>query len=451
MWSCRACGAQSPKWQGRCAECGAWNTLDEVDPSVASAPPPAVVERRPVPLPEVAVDRGGEVRLRTGVGELDVVLGGGLVAGSLVLVGGDPGVGKSTLLLMALDSLARRGLPCLYVTGEESLRQVRLRADRLGIAAPISLLAQTDFAQVDALVRELQPVVAVIDSVQTMAWPEAAGIPGSASQVREVAHRAMGLAKSGRTAVVLVGHITKSGELAGPKILEHFVDAVLYFEGDGRSSVRALRATKNRFGAAGEMGLFEMVEDGLREVPDASARLLAERAPAAPGTAVVASIEGSRPMLVEIQALVGRPGLQVPARTCVGVDRTRVQLLAAVLEKAGVGLHDRDLFVNVAGGVVLEETASDLGVICAVASSAVDRPIPRDTVVFGEVGLVGEVRGVGQAAQRLKEAARHGFRRVVAPASAAEEAPAGLEVVGVRTVREALSAVLGGRSGDARG
>lgn len=441
VWVCRECGAQSPKWQGRCDACGAWNTLDEQAEPRANAPAPVAIGVRPVPLHSVPLDRGGEARLRTGIGELDLALGGGIVAGSLVLIGGDPGVGKSTVLLMALDRLAQRGLPVLYVTGEESLRQVRLRADRLGVSGEtLDLLAATDFAQIDAILRETQPVVAVIDSVQTMSWPDAAGIPGSATQVREVAHRAMLNAKAGRTAIILVGHITKSGELAGPKILEHFVDAVLYFEGDGRSSIRVLRATKNRFGAAGEIGLFEMVDDGLREVPDASARLLAERAPQAAGTSVVAAIEGSRPVLVEIQALVGRSGAQMPARTCVGVDRTRVQMLAAVLEKAGVPLYDRDLFVNAAGGIRLEETAHDLGVVLAITSSLRERAIARDTLVFGEVGLVGEVRAVGSAQRRLKEASRHGFRRAITPMSAAEDAPPGIDVIGVRTVGEAIQA-----------
>nr|MBA2320956.1 DNA repair protein RadA [Deltaproteobacteria bacterium] len=316
---CGTCGWQSPKWVGKCQECGGWNTLSERAETVAA--PSAGPVLRPVPLHEIPVEQGGEVRLRTGIGELDLALGGGVVAGSLVLIGGDPGVGKSTLLLMALDRLAIRGFPVLYVTGEESLRQVRLRADRLGVSgASLSLLAATDFGGIENAIRETCPAVAVIDSVQTMSWGDAAGIPGSATQVREVAHRAMLLAKAGNTAVFLVGHVTKSGELAGPKILEHFVDAVLYFEGEGRSGVRVLRATKNRFGPAGEIGLFEMAEEGLREVPDASARLLAERAPEAAGTAVVAAIEGSRPVLVEIQALVGRPGIQMPARTCVGVD-----------------------------------------------------------------------------------------------------------------------------------
>jgi DNA repair protein RadA/Sms len=436
VFTCTACGATSPKWAGKCADCGAWNTIVERGAGAVAGPVP-----KPIPLDDVADQAGGEVRMRTGLGELDNVLGGGLVAGSLILLGGDPGVGKSTLLLMALHQFARRGLPVLYVTGEESARQVHLRGQRLGVSGKsLLLLADTDFANVEEAARACKPLVMVIDSVQTLHLPNVEGIPGSVQQIREVAHRAMQLAKGTGIAVFLVGHVTKSGALAGPKILEHFVDAVLYFEGEGGSPLRALRATKNRFGPTGELGMFEMVAEGLREVPDASARLLAERVPDAPGTAVVCSVEGSRPLLTEVQALVGRPTPGTPGRTCVGLDRNRVALLAAVLEKAGLTLSDRDLYVNAAGGVRLEETAADLGVILALAASLRDRPLRADTAVFGEVGLVGEVRAVPNAAIRLREAARQGFRRVIAPTAAATDAPNGLEVIGVRTVREALHA-----------
>lgn len=444
VWVCQQCGHQAAKWVGRCTECKAWNTL--VEEVQASGSPsgratPGAPAASPVPLSQIAMDRGGEVRLRTGLGELDTPLGGGLVAGSLVLLGGDPGVGKSTILLMACERLARRG-PVLYVTGEESLQQVRMRADRLGVTADrLLLLSATDFTEVERVVGEMSPIVVVVDSVQTVWVPELQSIPGSVSQIREVAHRAMLLAKGGRTAVFLVGHVTKSGELAGPKVLEHFVDTVLYFEGDGRSSLRILRSVKNRFGATGELGLFEMAGDGLREVPDASARLLEERLPDTAGTVVVAAIEGTRPLLAEVQALVGRPGMQMPARTTVGVDRARVSMLAAVLGKVGLHLHDRDLFVNAAGGLRLIEPAADLAVVAAIVSSLQDRPVPEDVLCFGEVGLVGEVRNVTQPGVRLREAARQGFRRVVAPAHACADAPAGVEVVGVRSVRDALSAL----------
>ena len=286
---------------------------------------PKVASAQPVRVTEVQPRRGGEVRVRTGLSELDRVLGGGLVQGSLTLLGGDPGVGKSTLLLQALDRFAAKGLPVLYVSGEESVEQVRLRADRLGVGAhELFLLAETDYARIEATAREHRPRVMVLDSVQTVQSADASGIPGSASQVRDVAHKAMVLAKSTDIAIFLVGHVTKTGDIAGPKVLEHFVDTVLYFEGDDHSSLRALRANKNRFGPTGELGLFEMVGEGLVEVPDASARLLEERAGAAAGTAVVASMEGTRPLLAEVQALVGRPTPAIPARTCVGADRSRV-------------------------------------------------------------------------------------------------------------------------------
>jgi len=435
--TCQSCGYSTPKWMGRCPECKEWNSFLEASVTGSTkASSPAI---DPTPLLEVNTERGGEIRLRTGLTELDNPLGGGLVAGSLVLIGGDPGVGKSTLLLMAADRFASRGLPVLYVTGEESLSQVRLRADRLGVASPsLLLLASTAWDQIEAAVRKTQPTTVIVDSVQTVAVPELDSIPGSVTQVREVAHRAMKLAKSGSASVILVGHITKSGNLAGPKVLEHFVDTVLYFEGDGRSQLRILRSVKNRFGAAGELGLFEMADDGLREVPDASARLLEERQADAPGTAVIATLEGNRPLLTEVQALVGGPSPAIPARTCVGIDRNRVLMLAAVLQKAGVALHDRDLFVNAAGGVRLNEPAADLGAVGAIYSSFTERPIPADTLLFGEVGLVGEIRAVAHPIPRLREAARHGFRRVFAPQSCAAEAPAGLEVVGIRSVRQLL-------------
>jgi DNA repair protein RadA/Sms len=390
----------------------------------------------PTPLAEVPVD-AGEVRVRTGISEFDRALGGGLVAGSLVLIGGDPGVGKSTLLLLAADRLARKGATILYASGEESARQIRLRADRLGVTGErILLLSDTELPRIEAACRVARPQLLVLDSVQTLTLGE--GMAGTPSQVREVAHSALTLAKSTGTAVVLVGHVTKSGDIAGPKLLEHLVDTVLAFEGDGRTGLRVLRAVKNRFGAAGELGLFEMGDEGLIEVPDASARLLLERAVDVPGTAVVAAMEGTRPVLAEVQALVGRAGAQMPARTTVGVDRHRLLMLSAVLGKVGLALYDRDVFANAAGGLDLGEPAADLGIVAALASSFADRPVPPDTVWMGEVGLVGEVRAVGHARARLREAARHGFRRAVVPASAAPDAPEGMGLVRVRSVRDAL-------------
>ena len=441
-FACSECGATSTKWAGKCSRCGSWNTLEEHVETTQQQKAASVPAATPVRVTDVQPRSGGEVRVRTGLGELDRVLGGGLVQGSLTLLGGDPGVGKSTLLLQALDRFAQKGLPVLYVSGEESVEQVRLRAQRLGVGAPdLFLLSETDYARIESTAREHKPRVLVIDSVQTVATAEASGIPGSASQVRDVAHRAMMLAKSTDIAILLVGHVTKTGDIAGPKVLEHFVDTVLYFEGDDHSSLRALRANKNRFGPAGELGLFEMVDEGLAEVPDASARLLEERAGAAPGTAVVASMEGTRPLLAEVQALVGRPTPAIPARTCVGVDRSRVLLLLAVLGKLGLPLHDRDVFVNAAGGVRLQEPAADLAICAALWSSLHDRPVPTDCLLFGEVGLVGEVRATSHAVRRLKEAERHGFHRVIVPQRVAADAPRSLGVVGVRTVAEALEAL----------
>lgn len=443
---CQQCGRAVTKWLGRCPECKAWNTLVEevVAPAEPATKASSALAGKPIKLAEVPLDRGGEVRIRTGIGELDTVLGSGLVQGSLVLLGGDPGVGKSTLLLMALERFARKGLPVLYVSGEESLQQVRLRADRLSVHGDtLLLLSETRFDVIEATIRQTSPVVVVIDSVQTVSVPELQGIPGSVGQVREVAHRAMMLAKSTGIATWLVGHITKQGELAGPKVLEHLVDTVLYFEGDGGNPLRVLRAVKNRFGPAGELGIFEMVDEGLREVPDASARLLAERDATSPGTAVLCAYEGSRPVLAEIQALVGRPQPSPPARNSVGTDRGRVSMLAAVLGKAGLGLHDRDLFVNAAGGLRIDEPAADLAIVAAIASSVFDKPVPSDTAVFGEIGLVGEVRTVTHAPLRLREAARHGFRKVLAPAKTTD-APPSLTIVPVRSVRDVLGYLRGG-------
>ncbi len=446
VYVCQDCGHQAPRWMGRCAGCGVWNRMLEETVSGGSArrasAGPGSTRNEPIPLDQVP-DGGGEIRVRTGIAELDNVLGGGIVAGSVVLIGGDPGVGKSTLLLMALDGFARRGVDVLYITGEESLRQVSLRARRLGVdGSRLLLLAETDFAAIESALRRVAPRVAVVDSVQTVHVPDIESVPGSVSQVRGVAHRAMLLAKSTGTAVILVGHVTKSGDLAGPKVLEHLVDTVIQFEGDGRSSLRILRSVKNRFGAAGELGLFEMADNGLREVPDASARLLAERSPDAPGTAVTATLEGSRPVLTEVQALVGEARPQTPTRATVGVDRGRVTMLAAVMQKVGLDLQDRDIFANAAGGGRLLEPAADLAIVGALASSLRNRPIREDTVVFGEVGLVGEVRSVSYPALRLREAVRHGFKRVVAPKASVVDAPPGLEVVGVTRVADALDALL---------
>lgn len=438
LYTCQQCGHATQSWLGRCPACNAWNSLLE-GAAVARAPSNAVrPPNRARPIAEVGLGEGGEVRLRIGIGELDRVLGGGLVSGSLTLLGGDPGVGKSTLMLTTLDAFARRGIRVLYVSAEESARQVRLRADRLGVGGEsLYLLAETALDAVVAAVDEVRPKVLVLDSVQTLYNPELEGVPGAISQVREVAAQAMRIAKGKDVATFLVGHVTKEGALAGPRALEHLVDTVLYAEGDGATALRVVRATKNRFGSTGEIGLFEMREEGLVEVPDASARLLSERAIDAPGTAVTCTVVGSRPVLVEVQALVGRAGPGTPARTTVGVERGRLAMLLAVLGRNGVELGDRDVFVSVAGGLRVDEPAADLAILMAIWSSAVGQALPRDLLLFGEVGLVGEVRGVGLPQARLREAERHGLRQAWVPASAAEVGgPMRLRTV--RTARELL-------------
>ena len=424
---------------GRCSECGAWNSfVEEVSHRPATTSPGRPAVSKAIPISKVNLGDGGEVRMRLGIGELDRVLGGGLVTGSLVLLGGDPGVGKSTLLLLAMCAFAGRGLRVLYVSGEESARQVRLRAERLGaLSDELYLLAETSLDAVKVAVEEVKPRVLVLDSVQTLHNPALDGVPGSISQVREVAAQAMGISKGQDIATFLVGHVTKEGNLAGPRTLEHLVDTVLYFEGDGSGPLRVLRATKNRFGSTGEIGLFEMREDGLAEVPDASARLLNERAEDAPGSVVTCTMEGSRPILVEVQALTGRPTPGTPGRTAVGIDRSRLLLLLAVLARAGIDLSDRDVFVSVAGGVRVAEPAVDLAIAIALHSSVMQRPVERDLLVFGEIGLAGEVRGVSSPLLRLREAERHGFRTALVPGSTPPEGGA-MRLRMVRTLREAL-------------
>jgi DNA repair protein RadA/Sms len=450
VYACADCGHSSPKWLGQCPACRAWNTMHEE----VSAPEPRSGPRgfvsgespsRPLPLAEVEASE--EARLRTGIGELDRVLGGGVVPGSLVLLGGDPGIGKSTLLLAALERLARGagGRPVLYVSGEESARQVKLRADRLGVSAPnLHLYAETDATKVLHAAEKLRPAVLAVDSIQTQYLPDLLSAPGTVSQIREVSARLMAFAKTTETPTFLVGHVTKDGSIAGPRVLEHMVDTVLYFEGGGAHPYRVLRAHKNRFGSASEIGVFEMKGGGLAEVANPSALFLAERPEDAPGSAVAAALSGTRTVLVEVQALVSPAGYGTPRRTALGLDSNRVALLAAVLEKkVGLDVLGCDLFVNVAGGLTLDDPASDLACVAALASSFRDRAIPARTIVLGEVGLAGEVRAVAQADARLAEAARLGFTRAVLPAANARhaEAPAGIELAGVATVGEALDAV----------
>ncbi|MBD8880296.1 DNA repair protein RadA [Rhodanobacter sp. 7MK24] len=447
---CTDCGAEHPKWQGSCVECGAWNTLSEIvlQPAVKSAGAArggyagkAAGASRVMPLTEVAVT--AEARTLTGIGELDRVLGGGLVEGSVVLVGGDPGIGKSTLLLQMLGTLGVQ-LPSVYVTGEESLAQVASRAQRLGLPLePLQALAETCIERILEQAAVAKPRVLVIDSIQTI-WTELlTAAPGSVSQVRESAARLTRFAKETGTSVFLVGHVTKEGGIAGPRVLEHMVDAVLYFEGESGSRFRVLRAFKNRFGAVNELGVFAMGDKGLREVPNPSAIFLSVHAGPTPGSAVMVTREGTRPLLVEVQALVDQSSLGNPRRVALGLEQNRLAMLLAVLHRhGGVAAYDQDVFINVVGGIRVQETAADLPTLLAVLSSLRDRPLPEKTIAFGEVGLSGEIRPVPNGEERLKEAAHHGFRRAIVPkANAPKSGRVGeLEVVGVERLAQAIDA-----------
>jgi DNA repair protein RadA/Sms len=444
-YQCQACAALAPKWAGQCGDCGAWNTLVEV---VARAKGRAAArsgysgERSPVQrLAEIESE--DTRRVATGLAEFDRVLGGGLVPGSVVLLGGDPGIGKSTLLLQTLAALSARGARCLYVTGEESPAQVADRARRLGLdAAELRLLAEVDVERILEVTRREAPVALVVDSIQTMVLAELGGAPGNVSQVRECAARLVAHAKNAGTAVFLVGHVTKDGALAGPRVLEHMVDTVLYFEGDTGTRFRCIRAMKNRFGAVNELGVFAMDERGLREVSNPSALFLSRHERPVSGAAVTVTREGTRPLLVEVQALVDGSHLAQPRRVAVGVDPNRLALLLAVLNRhAGVVTHDQDVYVNVVGGVRLSETAADLALLAAVLSSLRDRPLPKDLVLFGELGLSGEVRPVQAGVDRLREAAKHGFRRAIIPRANLVRQETGLELVPVDVLSEAVEAL----------
>jgi DNA repair protein RadA/Sms len=447
VYRCQDCGFAGPK-PGTCPDCaraGRYLALVEERPRPERGRRPSAPGGAPVPIAAIAVTEGG-ARIGTGNGELDRVLGGGVVPGSLVLIGGDPGIGKSTLLLATAQALAGAAGPVLYVSGEESAAQVKLRADRLGAAAPgLLFLAETDLEAIEAQVQALAPRVLVIDSIQTVYLPAMESAPGSVSQVRECGGRLMRLAKDRGLATFLVGHVTKEGALAGPRVLEHLVDTVLYFEGEAHHAFRVLRAVKNRFGSTNEIGVFEMTAAGLREVGNPSAFFLAERPRGVAGSVIVASLEGSRPLLLELQALVTPAGFGTPRRTVLGADYNRVCLLLAVLEKRlGFALASQDVFVNVAGGGRVSEPAADLGVILAAASSYLDRPVPSDMVVVGEVGLAGEVRAVTGLPARLREAASLGFTAALVPPVGADGVPGGLAVQVVASVEEAVKRVLDG-------
>ncbi|QGX40514.1 DNA repair protein RadA [Permianibacter aggregans] len=445
VYACAACGAISPKWQGQCADCGQWNTLSEQVEVKAPARSGrfagfAGAASTVTRLPEVQT--GNIQRWPTGSGELDRVLGGGLVPGSVVLIGGDPGIGKSTLLTQTLCLLAGQG-PALYVTGEESLEQVSLRAKRLGLGeSNLALLAETQVERIVAVAEQEKPQVMVVDSVQTLYTEQLQSAPGGVSQVRESAALLTRFAKQTGTALFLVGHVTKDGALAGPRVLEHMVDAVLYFEGESDGRFRLVRAVKNRFGAVNELGVFAMTETGLKEVKNPSAIFLTRNSQPVPGSLVTATWEGTRPLLVEVQALVDESRAGHPRRVAVGLDSNRLAMLLAVLHRhGGVQSYDQDVFLNVVGGVRVLETSADLAQLLAVVSSLRNRPLPTDLIAFAEVGLAGELRPVPNGQERLKEAAKHGFRRAIVPlGNAPKLPPEGMTVQAVRSLHEALLA-----------
>jgi DNA repair protein RadA/Sms len=442
IYTCQACGYTSPKWLGRCPDCNQWNTF--VEERVVGEKKKGVfaLSMGTGPASITSLDAAERDRINTGVGELDRVLGGGMVLGGVVLIGGDPGIGKSTLVLQAMVSLASNGYKVLYVSGEESMRQIKLRGERLGVL-PENLLAwsETNVERVVETVKELRPASVVIDSVQTLYTEFLDSSPGSVSQVREVSGRLISTCKGLDIPLFLIGHVTKDGAIAGPKVLEHMVDTVLYFEGESSHIYRILRAVKNRYGSVMEIGVFEMTENGLREILNPSEVFLAERAEGASGSSVVPSLEGTRTILVEIQALVCPSLFGVPRRTVVGVDYNKVLLLAAVLEKkVGVGLANHDIFLKVAGGIRLDEPAADLGILASLASNFFDKPVDPKTVIFGEVGLAGEVRAITQVAPRIREAERLGFKRCVLPADNLKGVgKTVLELTGVSSVKETIN------------
>jgi len=436
---CQSCGNKSHKWLGRCPSCGEWNQYveEEIRDMPLSGAGFAGFDEVPVPLESIEADE--KDRIPTGIGDMDRVLGGGIVRGSAVLIGGDPGIGKSTLLLQVLLNLARQGRKVLYISGEESARQIKLRGNRIGAASPhLLVLVEVSLEKILLHIRETKPEVVVVDSIQTMYSSALSSSPGSVSQVRESSEKLIIESKKTGIPVFLIGHVTKDGTIAGPRVLEHMVDTVLYFEGDSGHAFRIVRGVKNRYGPTNEIGIFEMGERGLTEVSNPSALFLSERPKGAPGSVVVPSIEGTRPILVEIQSLVSETTFGIPRRTTMGVDHNRVSLLAAVMEKVG-GLHlgNHDIFINVAGGVKLDEPAVDLGIVSSIMSSFLDRPIDAGTVVCGEIGLTGEVRGIGQVPSRVREASRMGFTRCVLPRAASLEIPdPGITLLPISNIRE---------------
>ena len=446
VFFCTECGNETSKWMGQCPACKAWNTL--VEEPVSSSGTRSVKkvsnsERKAYHLSDISMDES--VRASTGIAEMDRVLGGGIVHGSLTLLGGDPGIGKSTLLLQMCENISRAGRKVLYISGEESLQQIKLRAQRLGsFGDDLLLMCENDLTDIEAVIRRESPEIVIIDSIQTMVNPDVTSSAGSVSQVRESTSLLLQLAKGLGTAIFIVGHVTKEGTVAGPRVLEHMVDTVLYFEGDRYASYRILRGVKNRFGSTNEIGVFEMGPEGLSEVANPSEYMLNGRPLNASGTVVACSMEGTRPILIEIQALVCQSNLGIPRRAAVGTDANRVNLLMAVLEKRlGVHLSGDDAYINIAGGMKMTEPAIDLGIAMAIVSSFRERAIGDDMVVFGEVGLSGEVRAVSFAEQRIAEAAKLGFKRAVIPAVCKDKIGkiSGIQVIPVSNLSEAIELI----------
>ncbi|MDD9302782.1 MAG: DNA repair protein RadA [Desulfobacter sp.] len=450
IYRCRSCGGQTPKWLGQCPECGDWDSLVEEKilprtPGKAGAARPAFAAK-PVPIDSVDVTQS--LRLKTSITEFDRVLGGGIVDGSLVLIGGDPGIGKSTLMLQVLSTLSKAGKKCLYVSGEESVSQLSMRGQRLDSScSSLFVVSETDLDAILAMADKDAYDAVVIDSIQTVFHPDITSTPGSVAQIREAAMQFMRLAKTSGTPIFLVGHVTKVGAIAGPRIMEHMVDTVLYFEGDKSHIFRILRAVKNRFGSTNEIGVFEMREQGLTQVPNPSAVFLSERSAIAPGSVVTASMEGSRPILVEIQGLVSTTGLGTPRRTVLGLDNHRVALIVAVMEKRlGMNLSGLDIFMNVTGGVRIAEPCADLAIAAALVSSFLDRPVHKETTLIGEVGLTGEIRAVSHAQARIKEAAKMGFTRCLVPASTLKQLSKvkGMTIESIRYLKDAVEVLFEG-------
>ncbi len=439
---CTECGNTSTKWLGRCSSCGGWNTMVE---ELGTPRPNRRLGPRSEPVPLARVKIGEEERISTGIEEMDRVLGGGMVPGALVLMGGEPGIGKSTLLLQILLDLCRKQGPALYVTGEESISQIKMRAERLEasfheVSQDLLVVSETDLQSIEEMVQEIQPSILAVDSVQTLSCPGVPSAPGSVAQVRESTVRLMEISKTRGISTFLIGHVTKEGAIAGPRILEHLVDTVLYFEGERSHSFRLLRTVKNRYGPTSEIGVFEMAESGLKQVPNPSEIFLGQRPKGVAGSVVVPCMEGTRPILAEIQALVSPSHLTMPRRTATGVDGNRLALLVAVMERyLGIALYDRDIFLNVTGGLRLSEPGTDLAIVMAVVSSFENRALDPDMAVIGEVGLTGEVRSVGRLDARLKEVRRLGLAKCILPASARGRLrpPEGLETIYVNGIQQA--------------